>query len=146
LRALLDASFLIALFDDDHIFHNSSKAWFKRAEPEGWASCPITENAVVRIMSNRQYGSVRGFGIENVIRAMRTLTENTDHQFWSDVVSIANSKVFNSGRIHGPNQLTDVYLLGLAVENEGRFVTYDRKISISAVRNAQDENLVILTE
>lgn len=144
MRALLDASFLIALLDHDHIFHPSAANWFEDRCIGGWASCPITENAVVRIMSNRQYGSVQGFGINSLIGALRMLTEETNHEFWSDTSSIRDDLVFNSGHIHGPGQLTDVYLLGLAVGNKGRFVTYDRRIPITAVRNARAENLVIL--
>ena len=87
-----------------------------------------------------------GFSIDDVIRAFRTLVEKTDHEFWSDSISLTDNSKFDSDRLHGPGQLTDVYLLGLAVENRGRFVTYDRRIPISTVRSARHENLVVLED
>ena len=46
--------------------------------------------------------------------------------------------------ILGPNQITDVYLLGLAVKNGGRLVTFDRGVPIKAVRGAEARHLVVL--
>ena len=95
-------------------------------------------------MSNRQYGQTGGFEIGHVIRALRLLADTSDHQFWIDSISITDNMRFDSDRLHGPSQLTDVYLLGLAVENKGRFVTYDRRVPISTVRSARQENLLVL--
>lgn len=104
----------------------------------------MTQNAVVRVMSNRLYGDTGGFNVEDVIGALRTLAERTDHEFWADSISITEDATFDTDKLHGPLQLTDVYLLALAVENRGRFVTYDRKIPVSAVRTARPDDLVVL--
>jgi len=66
------------------------------------------------------------------------------HEFWPDKVSLLDPGVFDPTRIHGPRQLTDIYLLGLAVEHAGRFVTFDTGISLAAVRKATAHNLVVL--
>jgi predicted nucleic acid-binding protein len=47
-------------------------------------------------------------------------------------------------RILGPKQLTDIYLLALAVKNGGRFVTFDRAIPVGAVRSARDAHMVVI--
>ena len=66
------------------------------------------------------------------------------HEFWSDSLSIADPAVFDHRRILGPDQITDVYLLGLAVKHGGRLVTFDRGIPIAAVRGAEARHLVVL--
>jgi predicted nucleic acid-binding protein len=66
------------------------------------------------------------------------------HEFWSDELSLLDPEAFDSTRIHGPRQLTDIYLLGLAVAHEGRFVTFDTGVPLAAVRKAATHNLVVL--
>ncbi|TLZ12344.1 MAG: hypothetical protein E6K34_17875 [Gammaproteobacteria bacterium] len=55
MRALLDVNVLIALLDSDHTLHGTAMSWFAKHAREGWASCPITQNGCVRIMSNPSY-------------------------------------------------------------------------------------------
>jgi predicted nucleic acid-binding protein len=50
----------------------------------------------------------------------------------------------DSSRIHGPKQVTDAYLLALATANNGRFITFDRSVSLSVVPQAQQENMTVL--
>jgi uncharacterized protein len=66
------------------------------------------------------------------------------HEFWADGPSLLDDKVFDSTRIHGPRQITDVYLLGLAVRHKGKLVTFDAGIPLTAVREATPENLEAL--
>jgi hypothetical protein len=70
--------------------------------------------------------------------------KSADHEFWPDDISITDEALFDHSRILGPNQITDVYLLGLAVKNGGRLVTFDRGLPISAVRGAEARHLVVL--
>jgi predicted nucleic acid-binding protein len=70
--------------------------------------------------------------------------EDDVHEFWSDEVTLLDANVVDSTRIHGPRQLTDAYLLALAVEHEGRFVTFGTGVSVAAVRKAKTQNLVVL--
>jgi len=55
-----------------------------------------------------------------------------------------DSDVVDSTRIHGPRQLTDIYLLALAVQHGGRLATFDTGIPLAAVRKATTKNLLIL--
>ncbi|HUN74366.1 MAG TPA: hypothetical protein VMU40_07620 [Steroidobacteraceae bacterium] len=70
--------------------------------------------------------------------------EDDVHEFWADEISLLNPGVVDSTRIHGPRQLTDIYLLALAVANEARFVTFDTGVPFAAVRKATTANLTVL--
>ncbi len=141
-RALLDVNVLIALLDSDHTSHSVALGWFSKHAREGWASCPITQNGCIRIMSNPGYPNA--VPVQAVIKRLADACEDDVHEFWSDEVSLLDAAVVDSTRIHGPRQLTDIYLLALAVEREGRFVTFDTGVTLAAVRKAKTHNLVVL--
>jgi uncharacterized protein len=142
-RSLFDVSILIALLDPDHIHHGVVQSWWGENSAPGWASCPITQNGFVRIVSQPVYGS--GFTAAEAIERLADETSRASHQFWPDDIAIVDSSRFNHRAILGSNQITDVYLIGLAVTHSGRFVTLDRGASMSAVKMAAPENLVILS-
>jgi len=144
MRTTLDIAedVLIALLDSDHISHGVAMGWFAKHAPEGWASCPITQNGCIRIMSNPSYPNA--LPVPAILKHLADACEEDVHQFWSDEVSLLNAAAFDSARIHGPRQLTDIYLLGLAVEHAGKFVTFDTGIPVAAVRKATTHNLVVL--
>jgi uncharacterized protein len=141
-RALLDVNVLIALLDSDHASHDSAIDWFAKHARDGWASCPITQNGCIRIMSNPAYPNP--LPVQAVVHHLAEACRQDIHEFWPDEVSVLDSDVADSTRIHGPRQLTDIYLLALAVQNEGRLVTFDTGIPLAAVRNAKSRNLLIL--
>ena len=142
MRALLDVNVLIALFDPDHVAHEPAMAWFAEHAKEGWASCPLTQNGCVRIMSSSSYPNTQPVHLL-VIRMAEACTQRI-HEFWPDETSLLDSAIFDTTRIHGPRQITDVYLLGLAVRHDSRFVTFDGRIPLQAVRGATEKNLVVL--
>ena len=144
MRALLDANFLIALLDSNHTFHKRAQSWATDNISGGWASCPLTENAFVRIMSNPNYSRERRFSISDLTHLLADFIQKKDHQFWPDDISILDDSLFVTDKIHGPRQLTDLYLLALAAKNHGRLVTFDQGIPLSAVRGATDENLCVV--
>jgi len=141
MRALLDVNFIIALLDPDHTFHERAHAWWAANMKPGWASCPHTENGVVRIMSNPNYSGKARFTPGDLIGRLWKFVEQSNHEFWPDEISLLDKKIFVAERIHSSRQLTDLYLLALAVENRGRLVTFDRGIPISSVHNAKAANL-----
>lgn len=143
-RSLLDINVMIALLDPDHVFHENAHAWWAENLERGWASCPLTENGVVRIMSNRGYSQGAHFTPGDLIARLVEFVSRSDHEFWADDLSLRDSGVFETGRVHGPQQLTDVYLLALAVEHGGRLVTLDRSIPLSTVREAAAANLCVI--
>jgi toxin-antitoxin system PIN domain toxin len=142
MRSLLDINVLIALLDADHASHQHARGWFKSSAREGWASCPLTQNGCVRIMSHPRYPSP--VPVRDCIERLREATAIDHHMFWPDDLSLLDERVADPGRIHGPRQLTDLYLLALAVRHGGRLVTFDRSIASSAIRGATDKHLVAL--
>jgi toxin-antitoxin system PIN domain toxin len=140
--ALLDVNVLIALLDSDHSLHQQARDWFGRNAEVGWASCPLTQNGCVRIMSHPGYASP--LPVRSVVERLREATESRHHRFWAADVSLLDPRIADPGRIHGPRQLTDAYLLALAVNRAGRLVTFDAAVPLSAVKGAKPEHLVAL--
>jgi toxin-antitoxin system PIN domain toxin len=139
--ALLDVNVLIALFDPDHAQHDAAHAWFGRQRVAGWATCPLTENAVVRILSNPAYGASPTSTLE-LARRLAAFRDSGHHTFWPDDVSLSDARVFDL--VVGHRQITDVYLLALAVAHDGVLATFDRSIPLKAVRRARPADLVVL--
>ncbi len=142
MRALLDVNVLIALFDADHSLHTRATQWFAGHVRAGWASCPITQNGCIRIMSHPGYPNA--LPVRAVMERLKEATTSALHAFWPDDVSLLDARVADSARIHGPRQLTDIYLLALAVRHGGQFVTFDASVSLDAVRGAQKNQILIL--
>jgi toxin-antitoxin system PIN domain toxin len=140
--ALLDVNVLIALLDGDHASHAAAMDWFGAHAGRGWASCPITQNGCVRIMSHPNYPKARP--VTEVVERLRAATANPAHRFWPDDQSVLDRRRVDPSRIHGPRQLTDAYLLALAVAHHGRLVTFDGAIPLSAVTGATSRHLVAL--
>ena len=142
MRALLDVNVLLALLDRDHIQHQPARSWVENEIRHGWASCAITQNGFMRVRSQPGYpGAVSP---RDAVRRLADAAKTERHEYWRCDLSLLDASVFDHARIHGPRQFTDVYLLALAVHNGGRFVTFDRRTSPRAVRNAGDEHLVVL--
>ena len=140
--ALLDVNVLIALIDPAHKFHNTAKDWALKDSSSGWASCPLTQNGCIRIIS--QPGYPLPTSMLQAIHTLQTLCQSPLHQFWSDDLSLLDASAFDHSKIHGHRQLTDLYLLGLAVKHQGRFVTLDGAIPLSAVKGAKKQHLTVL--
>jgi len=144
MRALLDVNVVIALLDPDHAFHESAHAWWGKNFKRGWASCPLTENGVVRLMSDPNYSEKIRFTPGDLIGRLRKFAAQSNHEFWPDEISLRDEKIFAAERIHSSRQLTDLYLLALAASHHGRLVTFDKGIPLSAVTNAKVANLCIV--
>ena len=140
--ALLDVNVLVALFDPAHIHHDTAHEWFASNRHHGWATCPLTELSLVRVLSNPSFWS----GAErtaDVVDRLRRFRASGDHQFWRDSLELTDD-IFNLAYLKGHRQLTDVYLLGLAVKRNGRLATFDRTTPIRAVSGADRETLVVV--
>jgi len=140
MRALLDVNVLIALLDQDHSIHARARDWFAANASHGWASCPITQNGCVRIMSHAGYPNALQTGA--IMQRLGEAVATAHHQFWPDDVSLLDSRVADRTRIHGGRQLTDLYLLALAVRHRGRFVSFDSSIPLTAIKGAQKRHIV----
>jgi toxin-antitoxin system PIN domain toxin len=142
MRALFDVNALLALIDKEHTFHPTVRTWWAANKAGGWATCAITQNGFARIMSQPHYSNP--VPTMDAIRLLAMGLEDHDHAFWPDDIFITDDQLFDHGRILGPNQITYIYLLGLAVKHGGRLVTFDRGLPVGAVRGAEPRQLVVL--
>ena len=141
--ALLDVNVLVALFDPDHVHHDLAHDWFAGQRELGWATCPVTENGFVRVLSNPAYGHER-LGPERLLKALRKFRASGHHIFWQDTVSLTDDRLFELTMAPGHRQVTDIYLLGLATKMKGSLATFDRTIPVKAVTGATAETLQVI--
>lgn len=143
MRGLFDVSILLALIDTAHARHTDVARWWVASHrSEGWATCPLTQNGFLRIISQRSYANP--FDLPDAAVALRAAVALPDHEFWADDFSILDAAHVDHMRLLGPKQITDVCLLALAVKRGGRFVTLDTGISYRAAIGGRRENLVVL--
>lgn len=138
----MDVNVLIALLDRDHTDHRLARDWIGTEIAHGWASCAITQNGFVRVVSQPGYPSP--VSPSQAIDRLEAASATPHHEFWPCSVSLLDATRIDRARVHGPRQVTDAYLLALAVERGGHFVTFDRSIPLSAVPGASKEHLTIL--
>jgi uncharacterized protein len=138
---LLDANVLIALGDADHVHHDRAMRFFGgHAVTGGWATCPLTENAFLRILGHAGYQGGPG-SPELARRSLLSIITVPGHQFWPDSVSLADTRSFPS--LPPSGRLTDLYLLALAVQRGGRLATLDRRIDPGLISGGPDAYHVI---
>ena len=141
--ALLDVNVLVALFDPDHVHHDLAHDWFADQRTNGWATCPITENGLIRVLSNAAYG-LDGMRTADLIEMLNTFRASGHHEFWPDAVSLIDGRVFSPVHLSAHRQITDVYLLGLATAKQGCLATFDRSIPLKAVVGATPRELCVI--
>lgn len=124
---LLDTNLLIALLWPSHEHHAVAVTWFTRQRSQGWATCPFTQAGFVRIVSNPAFSrdAVQPRDAAHVLVAN---TAAKDHTWWADDLPFAEAVAFAGVRLIGHQQVTDAYLLGLAIRNGGVLATLDRQI------------------
>lgn len=131
---LLDVNVLIALIDPAHVQHNVAHTWFGKAGKKAWATCPLTENGVLRIVGHPRYPNSPGTPAA-VAELMTELLALPGHEFWPDDVTLLDVGRIGSTRLLESTQVTDSYLLALAVAHHGQLATFDHKIVTDAVIN-----------
>jgi uncharacterized protein len=139
---LLDVNVLIALVDPNHVQHEQAHAWFGQHAAEGFATCPITENGLLRIVGHPKYPNSPGApGV--VATALRGLRALSGHVFWPDSISLLDASLVKVTRLSSHAQVSDTYLLALAKKNGGKLATLDQRLLADAVVKGQDALLLI---
>lgn len=141
--ALLDVNVLIALLDAGHVHHACATQWLAEHLDAGWASCPLTQNGCIRILSQTAYPN-RAPAAEVAVR-LAEASRHSAHHFWPDAISLLTPGLLDWSKLLTGRHITDAYLLALAVKHRGCFVTLDQGIPLAAVQGAQAEHLVVLT-
>ena len=142
MRSLYDVSALIALLDENHHAHDAVFLWFNLNIEQGWASCPLTQNGFLRILSQPSY--LRPLSLTEAYERLLVATSTPYHQFIADDISLLDDTLVQYSDLYSYRQLTDVYLLALAVAHDARLVTLDTHIPLGAVRGANEGHLVVI--
>lgn len=143
MRHLLDVNVWVALLDEAHVHHAQALAFMERRRVK-IATCPLVENGVIRILNLPGYSKLGPAGFEPVQRKLQQICADLDHEFWPDSLSLRTESRINWSRVLGHNQITDVYLLALAVANRGCLVSLDHRVALSTVIGAGSSNLMLL--
>ena len=140
MRALFDVNALIAIMDENHVHHRRAHEWWAANRSFGWATCPLTENGMVRVLSQPAYpnGPCSPSEVIEILRALKH-SHRLVHEFWTDDVSLSDASLFRPTYIIGSRQVTDAYLLGLAARRKQRLVSFDRSLPWQAIRNGSPQ-------
>lgn len=141
--ALLDVNVLVALFDPDHVHHEAAHDWFEDHRDGGWATCPVTESGFIRVLSNPHYSGTVVRPADLATRLARFCRTN-GHAYWPADASLLDPARFDLSKTSGHRQLTDIYLLGLAVSHNGQLATFDRSIPFAAVKGADAGSIQVI--
>ncbi len=134
IRYLLDVNVLIALIDPAHVQHDRAHDWFAAIGKQAWATCPLTENGVLRIVGSARYPNSPGTPAA-VAELMVVLRALGGHKFWPDDITLIDPQRIDSSRLLDSGQITDTYLLALAAAHHGKLATFDRHLVTDAVVN-----------
>lgn len=129
---LLDVNVLIALVDPSHVQHDAAHTWFSKSGHKAFATCPLTENGLVRIVGHPRYPNSPG-PPSVVLETLQAIRSLAGHHFWPDSISIAESRHVSAHLLSSHAHVTDGYLLALARANKGRLATMDRKLVAEVV-------------
>jgi len=141
-RALLDVNVLVALLDAMHVHHRVATEWLASHLQLGWASCPLTQNGCIRVLSLSAYRN--SHSPADVARRLEDATAGGSHEFWPDSVSLLDAGRARWDHVLTSRQVTDAYLLALAVSRGGRLVSLDRGIGLKSIAGAQAKHLLTL--
>ena len=108
------------------------------------ATCPLVENGVVRVLNLPGYSKLGPVGFEVVASKLAEICASVDHAFWPDDMSLRTTGMVNWPRVLGHNQITDLYLLALAVAHDGCLVTLDHRVATSTIVGAAERHLLLL--
>ena len=135
-RYLLDVNVLIALIDANHVHHDRAHQWFAAEGVHAWATCATTENGLLRIVGNPRYPNSLGSPVA-VVPILQQLRQLSGHQFWNDDISLMDARYVDSALLLQSGQITDSYLLALAVHHGGKLATLDARLCVNAVLQGQ---------
>jgi uncharacterized protein len=129
---LLDVNVLIALVDPAHLQHDQAHGWFGRVGRRSFATCPITENGLVRIVGHPKYPNSPG-PPSSVLQSLAAMRALPGHHFWPDKISIADGAHVHAALLASHSRVTDTYLLALARAHGGRLASLDQRLLADAV-------------
>ena len=133
MRALFDVNLLVAMLDEEHAHHGRAQLWWAANRANGWASCPLTQNGFLRVVSQPKYSNPITLTFAHDFLGQQIAS--TDHAFWPDDISLLDAALVDSSRLLDSTQVTDSYLLALALQRGGKLATFDTRLVTDAVIN-----------
>jgi toxin-antitoxin system PIN domain toxin len=140
---LLDANVLIAMAWPTHSAHAKVEEWLSRHAHVEWATCPLTQTAFVRIISNPSF-SPDALTPGDAVTLLQAYLSHAAHKFWPDEIGFVDALEPLKARLAGHQQVTDAYLLGLAIHKKGKFATLDRAISSLLPEKSRERDFIEL--
>ena len=134
---LLDINVLIALGDGNHIFHQRATRWFFQRKDMAWATCPLVQNAFIRIIGAANYPDFAG-GTTGAKSVLQQICRRPGHQFWPDSITLCDYAALPASK-----HLTDFYLLALAVQHRANLATLNRRIDPTRIPGGKQAYCVI---
>jgi toxin-antitoxin system PIN domain toxin len=139
---LLDINVLVALLWRSHEDHEKAQNWFAHAAKAGWATCPFTQAGCVRILSNPAF-SKNAVTPQQALKLLSVNMNHPSHMFWPDDLTFPEAVAPLEKLLVGHKQVSDAYLLGLAIRRKAKLVTLDRSVSALLTRERQATVLVL---
>lgn len=139
---LLDVNVLIALLWRAHESHEKTQTWFAKGSKAGWATCPFTQAGCIRILSNPAF-SRNAASPQQALRLLNVNLNHPSHIFWPDDLTFADAVAPMERLLVGHKQVSDAYLLGLAIRRKAKLVTLDRSVSALLTKEQQTSLLVL---
>jgi toxin-antitoxin system PIN domain toxin len=139
-KYLVDVNVLIALADEEHIHYTTATNWLDAMGDNEWGACAFSHAGFLRIMTNPKLG---GYSVGDATEVLISLSQHPGYRFWpihDDWMSLTGP--FRQ-RVFGHQQITDVWLLGLAVKEGGVLVTMDTAIKYLAGTRYSNHVLVL---
>jgi hypothetical protein len=124
---LLDVNVLFTLHQPRHVSYELVNRWFRPRSATHFATCPITQAGMLRLLVQEIAGFAR-FSIDEAYAALSNLVEHPRHVYWPDVPPYLDATAPLFKRMQGHRQITDAYLLGLAKHHGGKLATLDKAI------------------
>ena len=140
---LLDVNVLIAMAWPTHRDHQKVHEWLARHARDGWATCPLTQTSFVRILSNPAF-SANALTPTDALTLLQANLAHPAHRFWADEVSMRDSLKPFVRKLAGHQQVTDAYLLGLAIHKKGKLATMDRAVRTLLPDKSPERDFVVL--
>jgi toxin-antitoxin system PIN domain toxin len=140
---LLDVNVLIALLWPPHEAHARAQRWFAQNARHGWATCAMTQSGFVRIVSNPIF-SRRAVSPGDALEVLGSNLQHPAHHFWTEDIGVTEALAHFGRRLLGHQQITDAYLLGLAIHKKGRLATFDASLSALLPEQSAARDRVLL--
>jgi len=127
MMALLDVNVLFALHQPKHSDFETAQGWFTQNASNGFATCPFTQAGLLRLLTRNPFG-LDAYSMAEARAALGKTLSRAEHVFWPDRLDYLRTTEKLAQRMQGHRQITDAYLLGVAVQKRGKLATLDRGI------------------